>query len=160
MALAARGNGSGFFLTLTMIDTQGDTSTKRFELRGADFAAAQVNATAIIAAIQGVSASVVGSSSLSFVQDEDTFAYPAGADNSVRARITFQLADSVEKATRDIPAPVDAIFVGLSGPTMNVVNIGDPLMATYAQLFQAGGHAFISDGEDSDFTLRGKRTTK
>ena len=160
MALAPRGNGSGFFLSVSLTDTQGDVSTLCYELRGADFATAQANASAIVTALAGVTGSTVSSTSLSFVQDEDTFAFPAGADNGVRARLTFQLANSVEKATLDIPAPQNTIFASTLGPNNNIVDILDAGVIAYAQLFQSGGQCFISDGEDSDFILRGKRTTR
>lgn len=160
MALVPRGNGSGYFLSLSLTDTQGDVSTLRFELRGADFATASTNATAVIAGITGVTQSIVSSVAISFVRDEDTFVFPTGADNGVRARMTFQLANSVEKATLDIPAPENNIFTAPFGPNNNVVDLTNAEVIAYAQLFQVGGASYISDGEDSDFVLRGKRTTK
>lgn len=160
MALVARGNGSGFFLAVSLTDTQGDVSTLRFELRSADYATALTDTTAIVSAIEGVSGSKVSSTSLSFVRDEDTFTFPTGADNGVRARVTFQLSDSVEKATLDIPAPLNAIFVDPAGPGNNILDLSDTEVLAYLALFKASGNAFISDGEDADFLLRGKRTTR
>lgn len=160
MALAPRGKGSGWFLTCRIIDTQGDSSTLKYALQSADYATAVTDSTAVISALDSMTAAVIGSTSLSFVQDEDTFAFPNGADCGVRARLTFQIANSVKKATLDIPAPENDIFVGGQGPTNNVVDSTDPAVGAYAQLFQAGGNAFISDGELSDFFLSGKRTTR
>jgi len=160
MALVARGNGAGFYLTVSLTDTQGDVSTLRFELRSADYAEAVTATAAIVAAIAGVSQSLITSTAISFVSDEDTFVYPTGADNGVRARMTFQLADSVEKATLDIPAPKIGIFVDPTGPGNNVVDTSDTEVLAYLAVFKVSGNAFISDGEDADLLLRGKRTTR
>ena len=160
MALAPRGNGSGFFLSVSLTDSQDDVSTLRYELRGTDFTEALANKTAILTALAGVSGSVISSTSLSFVEDEASFSYPVNMDNGVRARNTFQLAGSTEKATLDIPAPLVTIFQNTVGSGANQVDITDAGVVAYAQLFQSGGAAFISDGEDSAFILRGRRTTK
>lgn len=160
MPLVVRGNGAGFFLSISLTDTQGDVSTLRYELQSADYATALTDTTAIVNALMAVTGSAVSSTALSFVRDEDTFAFPVGADNGVRARLTFQLANSIEKATLDIPAPQNVIFVSPFGPNNNIVDIADLAVIAYAQLFQTGGKAFISDGELSDFILRGKRTTR
>lgn len=160
MPLVVRGNGAGFFLSISLTDTQGDVSTLRYELQSADYAGALTDTTAIVNALMAVTGSAVSSTSLSFVRDEDTFAFPVGADNGVRARLTFQLSNSIEKATLDIPAPQNVIFVSSVGPNNNIVDIADLAVIAYAQLFQTGGKAFISDGELSDFILRGKRTTR
>ena len=160
MALIIRGNGSGFFLSVSLTDTQGDVSTLRYELQSADYATAVTDTTAIVSALSAVTGSVVSSTSMSFVRDEDTFAFPTGADNGVRARLTFQLVNSIEKASLDIPAPQNGIFVSALGPNNNIVDIADTALVTDVQLFQAGGKSFISDGELSDFVLRGKRTTR
>jgi len=160
MALAPRGNGSGWFLTVSLTDTQGDVSTLRFELTSATEVAALVDVAAIVAAVEGVTRSVVTSTAMSFIQDEGAFAYPAGADNSVRARMTFQLAGSIEKATLDVPAPDEGIFVSASGPNNNIVDLADAAVIAYAGIFEAASEAYISDGEISDFLLRGKKTTR
>lgn len=160
MALVARGNGSGFFLDVTLSDTQGDLSSKRYELTAVDFATAQADALTIRGALEGMTDSVIQSYRISQVFDEDAFAFPTGADNGVRARLTYQLADSVDKATEDIPAPAQAIFVSPAGPNNNVIDTLATEVVTYVQIYQAGGQAFISDGERTDFLLRGKRTTR
>ena len=160
MALSPRGNGSGWFLSVSLTDNQDDVSVLRFSLTSADYASAVTDSAAVIAALDGVTRSTISSTSLSFVQDEDAFAYGAGSDNGVRARLTFQLAGSVEKATLDIPAPEEGIFQAPSGPGNGIVDTLDPAVVAYAQIYQAGNECFISDGELSDFLLRGKRTTR
>jgi len=160
MAFVARGNGSGYFASVSLTDTQGDVSTLKFELTSADFTAAQADTATIVAAVNGVTAATISSISISYVRDEDAFAFPVGADNGVRARMTFQLAGSIEKATLDIPSPDEGIWVAASGPNNNIVDTVDAAVVAYVSLFQAGEQAFLSDGEVSDFLLRGKRTTR
>lgn len=160
MAFIARGNGAGFFMDVTLIDTQGDSSSKRYELTSIDYATALTDSAAIRTALAGVSGSTISTYRIAQVWDEDAFAFPTGADNGVRARMTYQLANSVEKATEDIPAPLEGIFTAPSGPNANVVDTIDAGVVSYVQIYQAGGQAFISDGENTDFLLRGKRTTR
>lgn len=159
MAFAPRGNGNGFWLTLILSDTQGDTATMLFELQSADFATAVTDKDAILAAISGVSQAIVSSYHLAIVEDEDAFVFPAGADNSIKARVQFQIVDSVKKARRDIPSPQNAIFVAPSGPNNNVVDTTNAQVIAFAQLFQTGNQAFISDGEISEFILGGQRVS-
>lgn len=160
MALVPRGNASGFFLDVTLVDTQGDKSSKTYELTSGNQADALLDAGVILSALDGVSGSVVSSYRVALVFDEDAFAFPTGADNGVRARLTYQLANRSEKATEDIPAPLEGIFSAPSGPNNNVVDTLDPAVVAYVQLYQSGNEALISDGENTDFLLRGKRTTR
>lgn len=159
MAFAPRGNGNGFWLVLTLVDTQGDPSTMEFELSSADFATAVTDKDAILAAISGVSQSIVASYHLKLIEDEDAFVFPVGADNSIKARLSFQILDSVDKARRDIPSPQNAIFVAPTGPNNNVVDTTNAAVIAFAQLFQTGGEAFLSDGEISEFLLGGQRVS-
>ena len=160
MALVTRGPASGYYLDVTLIDTQGDASSKRYALDSADAATAATDTTTILTALGNVTDSVIQSYRLSLVYEEDAFAFPVGADNGSRARLTYQLADKSAKATEDIPAPKEAIFSAPSGPNNNVVDTLDPEVIAYVQLFQSGGPCYISDGDKTDFLLRGKRTTR
>lgn len=159
MAFAPRGAGSGFWLTTILTDTQGDTATMLWELQGADFAAALVSKDAVLSALSATSGAIVSSYHLSLVEDEDAFVFPTGADNSIKARIQFQIVDSVKKARRDIPSPLNGLFVAPSGPNNNVVDTLDAGLIEFAELFQTGGSAFISDGEISEFVLGGQRVS-
>jgi len=159
MAFAPRGNGNGFWLTLNMVDTQGDASTMTFELTSADFLTAVTDKDTIIAAVGNVSEAIVASYHLALIEDENAFAFPPGCDNSAKARLSFQIIDSVKKARRDIPSPQEDIFVAPSGPNNNVVDTTDAAIIAFAQLFQTGGEAFLSDGEISEFLLSGQRVT-
>jgi hypothetical protein len=160
MALVAKGNGSGFYLTVTVTDNGNNDSTLEYELRGADFAAATANKAAILTALGNVSGSTIRSTILSYRDEEDAFAFPAsGVENETKARIIVQLDGSTKKATYDIPAPVAGIFTTPAGDGANIVDILDTAMVAYNDIFEATGEAFISDGEDVDFMLRGRRVS-
>lgn len=160
MAFAPRGSGAGFFLHVTLIDTQGDSSLKKYALTSADMATATTDAGAVLAALDGVSDSVVQSYSILQVQDEQAFALPTGADNSVKAVMTYQLANKAQKATEAIPAPSEDIFKGAFGEDNNQVDKLDPLVVAYVSLYQSGGKCFISDGDLTDFMIKGRRSTR
>jgi hypothetical protein len=160
MALVTQGNGSGFYLTVTLIDSQNDKSTLEYEMTSADYATAVTDSATILAALAGVTDASVSTVSISFRREEAAFAYPATlCNNSEKARIVVQLAGSTKKAVVDIPAPKNAIFVAPVGDNNNIVDLGDDEVIAYVQLFQADGESFISDGEVSAFGVRGEKVT-
>lgn len=160
MAFVTRGSGSGFFLTVTLIDTQGDTSTKRYALSSADMTLALADTAIVLAALNGVTDSAVQSYSISLVYDDDAFALPSGADNSLKAVMTYQLANKAQKAVEAIPAPKNSLFVDEFGEGNNVIDKSDPAVIAYVQMYQSGNQCFLSDGDLSDFLVRGKRSTR
>lgn len=159
MALVPSGNGSGWFLTVSLTDTQSDVSVKEYELRAVDLAGAQASVANILGALANVTDSVVSATSLSFRQYEDAFSYPVGADNSTKARISYRIDGSNENETFNIPAPKNALFVAPSGPSNNVVNVSNADLLVYSGLFLNGGDCFISDGESLDAMNKGRRVT-
>lgn len=162
MALVARGNGSGWFLTLIMNDLQGDKSRLVYELRAADLAGAQAAYSAIVAALGPVTRSKLVAYSIAQWFDEDTDYYPATeSDASIKAVISYKVAGSVDVETLEIPDPDPAVvFVATSGQSANVVNVSAAEVIAYTDIFKSTGHAFISDGEDLDLLVKGKRTAR
>lgn len=158
MALANRGQ-SGWFLTVTVIDQQADTSTLTYEIEAADAAAAVASRDAIVAELANRTLSVVKTTSLSFIQDENALVIPTnGADNSVKASITWAKVGG-GYADQQIPAPVADTWVAASGTNNNIVNGAS--FGTWAALFGVGGSAYISDGEKITATpfVSGERVT-
>ncbi len=162
MALQDRGNGSGWFATLILADKQGDLSTKVYALRAADLTASQTALTAIIAAIGPVTRSTLIATSLALWQDEDTNFLPATeSDASVKAVISYKIDGAAKRDTLEIPDPDPAVvFVAAEGPSANIVDISAAAVIAYGDLFKTGAEAFISDGEDLEVLLKGKRTTR
>lgn len=161
MALVPAGPGSGWYLSVSLTDNDGSVSTLEYELRAIDITEAQAAVVIILTALAGVSGSVISAYNLSLRYWEDAFAYPgSGIRNEVKARVVGQLTGSTKKATFDIPAPVDGIFNGTSGEAANIVNVSAPALVSYAAIFKTATNvAFISDGEDLDFTIRGRRVS-
>jgi len=160
MALVPVGNGAGFWCTVTLIDTQNDKSTLEFEMQSADYATALTDVDGILTALAGVTDASIGTVHLSYRRERDDFAYPVvTCNNSEKARIIVQLVGSTKKATIDIPAPKNAIFVSPVGAQNQIVNLVDASVINYINNFQTGGQAYISDGEVSDFGIRGERVT-
>jgi hypothetical protein len=143
MALVA----DGFAMTVTLQDTQGDTVTKRYALRGADAAAAAADGVAIRTALAAVSESQIIGYSVGEVFIENAPAFPADADNSIKARVSWRKTNA-RAASFDIPSPVEGIFVGTTGQANNTVDMTDAALLAYAALFYSTGNAFISDDED------------
>lgn len=157
MALVTMG-ASGWFQTFVFKDTQGDEASMEIELNVLDFAAAQALANLLYAELVVMSNAVIVKSYLAYRLEENAFAYPVGADVSVKARCTWQLANRSEKATRDIPSPANGIFVAANGPDNNIVNSTNQNIIDFTALF-AGGGALMSDGEEVDGFLNGQRVT-
>jgi len=162
MALVNRGNGSGWFLTVILNDLQGDKTRLVYELRAADYAAAQAAEALILAALGPVTRSKMVARSLAQWQDEDTDYYPATeSDASIKAVVSYKIGGSVDIESFEIPDPDPAIvFVATSGQSANIVNVSAAEVIAYADVFKSTGQAFISDGEDLDVLVKGKRTSR
>lgn len=159
MALVARG-ATGWFITIILTDTQFDDAPLRFEMTAADYTEAQTERATIIAAVEGMTGATVTAVHMSEVLEENAFVAPVGADNSIKARLVYQLSNRTETARRDIPAPLEAIFVAPSGPNNNIVDVTNPAVVAFAQLSQVNGQVLISDGETTDNLLKGQRVSK
>jgi len=160
MAWALRGNGSGFFLTVTLVDTKNQQSTLEYELQSADMATAQTDATAILGKLALVSDSKAINYGISLRYEEDAFTFPVSADNNVRLRLVGQIKDQSEKAVFEIPAPKQTLFVASVGENSAIADLADTDLVNYVQTFQTGGESFISDGELLDFTLKGRKVAR
>lgn len=160
MALVPVGNGSGFWGTVTLIDTQNDKSTLEYELTSTTHAEAITDMDEILSSLAEVTNASVSTVSISYRRERDDFAFPAiVCNNSEKARVVVQLVGSTKKAVIDIPAPKNAIFVAATGAQNAIVNTTNTELIDYINNFQTGGEAFISDGETSDFAVRGERVT-
>ena len=150
---------AGWWLTCTLVDNGGNVTTKRFQLRSADAATALTDSAAVIAALNAITNAVMSSYRYGEEFKEDAFAFPAaGIENEDKASITCLLTTTgAKKGNLKIPAPVIGIFQGASGPSANIVDIGDTDLGTYADLFKAAAECYISDGEDLDEMMSGKR---
>lgn len=159
MAYVVAGNGSGYFLTMTVQDRNLDTSTLTYELRAADEDEAITETATIISAFDGVSQAVVTGYHIQLRYWNDSIGTPSAGELQIKARVSFQLKDSPEKETFDIPAPKETIFYALTGTENKKVNVGSAAVIAYADLFRAAGVAFISDGESLELLIQGRKVS-
>lgn len=156
MALVSR----GWWLTVTLADNGDNRCTKTYQLRGADEITAQADATAIRAALNAITNAIVVSYSVSNRYEEDAISFPgAGVEIEDKLSMTCLLTSGSKKANLKVPAPVIGAFVAPTGPSANICDITSSEVADYAGLFGIAGHAYISDGEDLDQLLSGKRVS-
>ncbi len=150
---------NGWWLQVTLIDNGGNVTTKRYELRSADATAAAADSAAVLAALDAITDSVVSAYRYGEEFLESAFAYPAaGVENENKASITALLdTNGAKKANIKIPAPVIGIFQNPTGPGANIVDVLDAALVTYGDLFKTGNECYISDGEDLDSLVSGKR---
>lgn len=160
MAFVTKGNGSGFWLAVSLMDSQNDISTLEYELTSADFATAQTDALSILAALGGVTQCIAVGYTISLRMVNDAIVYPTGADNSIRARIVAMLSDGTDKAVLEVPAPEDTVFIATTGEDANIVNLAAVNVSSYLDVFKAGGESYISDGERIDFGIKGRRVAR
>lgn len=140
---------SGFYLAVALKDTSGSTSTLRFQLQGADIATATTNAGIILPLLEACTLSNVSQYSVSQQFVENAFALPVGAENASKAEVNGLIAGEPNKTGQfRIPAPSVSIMVSPSGPGYNQVKLDSVNLEAFASIYEVGGQAFISDGEN------------
>lgn len=160
MTLVTRGPGAGFFVALSLLDGQGDTSIVRYGLTSADYATAQTDVAAVIAAINLLSDSIVVSYSLQQVYDENAIVPVAGAENAIKALMSFQLENRPAKANLSVPSPKASIFQATTGPDAKIVDLTNAGVVAFEALFLTGGNCYLSDGETADDLLKGRKVSR
>lgn len=149
----------GFRLTVTLVDTGANTTSKTFDLTAADYATALADSAAIMASLNGVTDALVKGYSIAERYIENTPGLPLAAEISDRASVLVQLASNpFKKETIEIPAPIAGMFQGASGDAWNLVNVANAALGTFLAHFALGAEATISDGETIETpALKGKR---
>lgn len=157
--------GQGWKLDLTFVDTGGNISTRRFDLVQDDV---DGDLTGVIADVQTVVAAYIAASgahvskqTLSKTSVEDAFTLPAGNVNiEDNLQVSAKIFGTPNKsAVFEIPAPIDTLFVGATGPAHNQADFGDATLSAVVDLYVNGtGVLQISDGETITTTnIKGKR---
>ena len=147
----------GYWMTITLADAGDNRSTIEFQMTAPDAATAATDAATILANTQAITDSVVAGYSYGLRFGEDALSLPAGVQNANKASLTFALASPNKKANRRIPGATIGIFVAAVGQGENIVDIADPALLTWSQMFETGGECLMSDGEVSQTLLAGKR---
>lgn len=147
-----------FEITIKLVDEGANHSTLTFKCRDTAYADVVTAKTALIAALDAVTDCVIQRVSINEVWQNDAFAYPSGVETANKLSITAELAGGIgKKANMKIPGPIDAMF-GASGTAgFNTLNTANAAIITYTNLFKAAGDFYISDGEDFETLISGKR---
>jgi hypothetical protein len=159
MSMVAAGNGTGFFLTVTMIDRNEDVTTKEYELDVADFAEALGAQLEITGDLALVSDALVVGTNLGQRLVNDAIVVPSVGEAQTKARIVVRLDGGNEKATIDIPAPKETMFLTLTGKGNKVVDLENANIIDFLANFLPAGNCFISDGEKMGEALEGRKVS-
>lgn len=148
-------------LTVQMGSNNGQTMPVTYKLRATAWATVITDSEDILTALNAVSAGKVKGYTLSSRAVEDAYTIPtatqAGYNETATVVVSLE-GDPTKTATIRIPMPEDGIFAGAIGtPNYDVVDITDTALANYVALFTAEGVAYISDGENADLILSGRR---
>lgn len=135
-------------LTVDLVDTGGNTTTRSYRLTAADDATALTDAAAILTAIGNVSDCTVKGYSVGSVFVEGSLALPAAAEVENQLQITVPIFAKPNKSgTMTIPSPKVGIMQNTSGQGFNQPDFTDAALQAYINLFTTGGKATLSDGE-------------
>jgi len=161
MAFIAAGGGTGFFVTVQMIDRNEDPTSKEYELDVADFAADLGAALEIIGDLMLVSDCEIIGYNVGQRLVEDTIVIPTVGEAQTKARLIIRLAGGQGKATIDIPAPKETLFMALTGKANKVIDVTNASVLDFLANFEAAGNCFISDGEKmaDDGLLEGRKVS-
>lgn len=139
---------AGYRATVTLMDTAGDKTVLPFELNSATIVAANIDLAAIIGSLGVLSGGVIVSYSMQETYLNDAVTYPAAAEIENEAFFSGQIVGRPNRSGNfRIPAPVDAMFVGATGPNYNVVDMTYAPLITYMNFFDSTGPIKVSDGE-------------
>jgi len=147
MAFVPAGAGTGFFLTVQMIDRNEDPTSKEYELDVADFAEALGAATEMVGDLMLVSDCEIVGYHIGQRYVENAIVVPSVGEAQTKARLIIRLAGGNEKATIDIPAPKETLFMALTGKANKVIDVTNTDLLDFLANFEAAGTSFISDGE-------------
>lgn len=148
-----------FELVVAFKDTGNDTVTRTYRLNEAAYADAAPDAAALVAAVQAMTDCVVSGYSLNHRFIENALTLPAAAQNENQALFSgLIVGDPTDSAIASIPGIKSSLMSGATGKANNIVNMVSPTVIAFVGLFDVGGTASLSDGENwENTTVSGKR---
>lgn len=146
-------------MTLVMIDRNNDEARREFELTATVPADAVAEGIAMAVEYQALTQCQIVARHFALRQEENAISTPVSGEVQVKAIVTVRLEGGNEKATLDIPAPVETLFRALSGDDNKIVDITNTPLNNFVDNFKTTGSdvALISDGEHISEILRGKK---
>lgn len=159
MALVA--SSPAFKATIQLVASNYKSMSVNISLTATTYADAVTAVLAFIPDLQGVSAGVVKSYSISSQAIEDTLVPPTSADAGYGEKAVLSgnmEGNPLKPWSLFIPMPKIDIFLDTDGPLMDVIDLNDPLVTAYlANFTSVGDIATVSDGEFIDQVLAGRR---
>jgi len=166
MALVAQ----GFTLTIGLIDSGENKTTRTFEMTATTAAAAETDAAAIVPQFAALTRCAITGYTIGSKFVEDALVLPAaGIQVENTAEILLNIEGSAtKKAPINIPDPVvtggngNGMWLGATGPNSNVVDTAFAALTTFVANFGTLGdnNLLISDGEHANGISRGFRVHK
>lgn len=137
-----------YFATVNFVDEINGETTRRFEGDFADDAAASTAMGLLLADANALSTAEVSG----VLHKPYTIASTAAAGSRVfeNARIGVEL-DDTQKYSLDFPSPLGTVFSG------NTLIITDTNITNWIANFQSSAGWLVSDGQEIDSILKGKR---
>lgn len=159
MALVNAGNGAGYFLVWQGIDRNNEPTTKEWEMTAPDATTAETDAAIIITQWQLLTQCETVGYSVQHRFEENAIVIPSSGERQTKAVVTMRLFGANEKASMEIPAPVETMFNALSGDGNKVVNTTFLALTEFVNNFITAqdGRLLISDGETVAEILRGRK---
>lgn len=157
--------GQRFGMTVSFMDSGANQVTREYFMKTgvATYDDAAAAAAAMFPLVNALTGATLPQYRVFQVFEDNAFVLPADAGVQVenQASLTMLLAGiGAKKGNINIPAPVSGIFVGTSGPNLNVVDMADPAIVAFVAQFLAAADFRISDGEAVSRSLSGKRVHK
>jgi len=148
-----------WFTVYKLTETSGRSTILRVEQSApADDAAARVSAAALATDLAAVTNCKIASYFTYQEFVEDAFSLPAAAEIENEALLQLSIdSEPTKTATLRIPAPVDGIFAGATGPSYDVVDTTDVALAAFVANFTSEALFYVSDGEQADALIGGHR---
>jgi len=148
-----------WFTVFKLTETSGRSTILRVEQSApADDAAARVSAAALATDLAAVTNCNIEAYYTYQEFVEDSFSLPSGAEIENEALLQLSIdGEPTKTATLRIPAPVDGIFAGATGPSYDVVDISDTDLLAFVANFTTEELFYVSDGEQADALIGGHR---
>lgn len=148
-----------WFTIVQLVDTGGKVTSRKYEQSApADDAAARASSLAIVTDLAAVTDCEIKSYYTYQEFVEDALSLPASAELEMQAFINVGIdGEPLKSGSLTIPAPVDGIFEGATGPSYDIVDGDDVDLAAFLANFDSEELFYVSDGEQMDGFKSGHR---
>jgi len=142
-------------LTATVAGSAGKPVNVNYQMTAADYTTAATDRTAILAALNAVTAGTILKHRLSEVTDV-TSVLPEDVDMAIKGTLSGKINGTNKPVVVSFPAPEDSLRLETTGDGYNELDLSDTngYIAAYWALFGVAGEATISDGENTGTLLR------